>query len=50
MSKYSEQSAGEVLEWIKAVTNDDINVSGDPDNFYEILKDGSLLCRLVNLL
>jgi len=49
-SKYSEESARECLEWIKTVTQEDINVSGDPDNFYETLKDGSLLCRLMNIL
>jgi len=47
-SKYSEEHAHEVLEWIKSVTNDDINTSGDMDNFYELLKDGLLLCKLVN--
>jgi len=48
MSKYNEEHANEVLEWIKAVTNEDINTSGDADNFYEVLKDGTLLCKLVN--
>merc|ERR1712121_438220 len=47
-SKYNEQSAVEVLEWIKAVTNEDINTSGTPDNLYETLKTGALLCRLIN--
>lgn len=47
-SKYSEESAQEVLEWVKAVTNKDINTSGEMDNFYETLKDGTLLCQLVN--
>lgn len=47
-SKYSEELASESLEWIKCITNEDINTNGDMDNFYEILKDGTLLCRLVN--
>ncbi|KAG8225560.1 hypothetical protein J437_LFUL002077 [Ladona fulva] len=47
-SKYSEELAQECLEWIKIVTGEDINVSGDEDNFYQTLKDGALLCRLVN--
>lgn len=49
-SKYSEELAQESLEWIKTITNEPINVSGDMDNFYETLKDGTLLCRLVNLM
>ncbi|XP_067013549.1 myophilin [Anabrus simplex] len=49
-SKYSEELAGECLEWIKIITNEDINTNGDMDNFYELLKDGTLLCRLVNCL
>jgi len=47
-AKYSEELAGECLEWIRAITNEDINCAGDMDNFYEVLKDGTLLCRLVN--
>jgi len=48
MSKYNEEHANEVLEWIKAVTGKDINTSGDSENFFEVLKDGTLLCQLVN--
>jgi len=48
MSKYNEEHAHEVLEWIKQITNDNIETSGDMDNFYEVLKDGTLLCKLVN--
>ncbi|XP_063980595.1 myophilin [Diachasmimorpha longicaudata] len=47
-SKYSEELAQECLEWIKVITGENINTSGDMDNFYETLKDGTLLCRLVN--
>lgn len=47
-SKYSEDLAQESLEWIKAITEEDFSVSGDMDNLYEVLKDGTLLCRLVN--
>jgi len=49
-SKYSEELAQESLEWVRAITDEPINVSGDTDNFYETLKDGTLLCRLVNCL
>lgn len=47
-SKYSDELAAESLEWIKEVTGEDINTSGDMDNFYEVLKNGVLLCKLVN--
>ncbi|KAG8039953.1 hypothetical protein G9C98_000670 [Cotesia typhae] len=47
-SKYSEELAQESLEWIKMITGEDIKTSGDMDNFYETLKDGTLLCRLIN--
>lgn len=47
-AKYSEELAQEVLEWIGRITNEDFNRAGDMDNFYEVLKDGTLLCRLVN--
>lgn len=49
-SKYSEELAQESLEWIKAVTEEPINTSGDTDNFFEVLKDGVILCKLANAL
>jgi len=49
MSKYNEQQAHEVLDWISQVCNKgDLNTSGEMDNFYTILKDGTVLCELVN--
>ncbi|XP_050300742.1 myophilin isoform X2 [Anthonomus grandis grandis] len=47
-AKYSEQLASECLEWVRSITGEDINTAGDMDSFYETLKDGTLLCRLVN--
>lgn len=47
-SKYSEELAQECLEWIRLITEEDINTAGDMDNFYDTLKDGTVLCRLVN--
>ncbi|KAL5291250.1 TAGLN3 family protein [Megaselia abdita] len=47
-SKYSDELAQECLEWIKEITGEPINTSGDMDNFFEVLKDGVLLCKLVN--
>lgn len=49
-SKYSEELAQECLEWIKTITGGNINTNGDMDNFYEILKDGVLLCQYLNFL
>ena len=48
MSKYNEEHAREVMEWIQAVTGLPINTSGDPDNVYQQLRDGTVLCKLVN--
>lgn len=47
-SKYSEELAQESLEWIRQITGEPENISGDMDNFYEVLKDGMLLCKLAN--
>lgn len=47
-SKYSDELAAESLEWIKEITGEPINTSGDMENFFEVLKDGTLLCKLVN--
>lgn len=47
-SKYSEELAQECLEWIKTITGENINTNGDMDNFYETLKDGTLLCRYLS--
>lgn len=49
-SKYSDELAAECLEWIKEVTAEPINTAGDMDNFYEVLKDGVILCKLVNVI
>lgn len=47
-AKYSEELAHESLEWIALVTEENISTAGDMDNFYEVLKDGTLLCKLAN--
>lgn len=44
-AKYSEELANESLEWIAMVTENPINTAGDMDNFYEVLKDGTVLCK-----
>lgn len=47
-SKYNDAIAHETLEWIKLITGEPENTSGDVENFYSVLKDGVLLCKLVN--
>ncbi|XP_041970191.1 myophilin-like [Aricia agestis] len=47
-SKYNNDIAQETLEWIKQITGENIKTDGDADNLYEVLKDGTLLCKLVN--
>ncbi|CAB3383194.1 Hypothetical predicted protein [Cloeon dipterum] len=49
-SKYSEELAQECLEWVKQITNEDFSTSGEMDNFYEVFKNGTRLCRLVNII
>lgn len=45
MSKYNEQHAHEVLEWIAEIINKPLNTNGEMDNFYDVLKDGTILCE-----
>lgn len=49
-SKYNDDIARETLEWIRKLTGEPANTSGDAENLYEVLKDGTLLCKLVNSL
>lgn len=44
-AKYNEQHAHEVLDWIAHITGEPISISGDMDNLYETLKDGTILCK-----
>ncbi|CAG9132120.1 hypothetical protein JYU34_006713 [Plutella xylostella] len=47
-SKYNDDIAHETLEWIKLLTGEPANTAGDADNLFSVLKDGTLLCKLVN--
>lgn len=47
-SKYNDEIATETLEWIRKLTGEPANTAGTTDNLYEVLKDGTLLCKLVN--
>ncbi|KAK2727140.1 myophilin-like isoform X2 [Artemia franciscana] len=47
-SKYDPGLAQEALEWVNKLTSKVPNTSGDQENFYEVLKDGVILCELAN--
>ncbi|XP_063619855.1 myophilin-like [Cydia splendana] len=47
-SKYNDDVARETLEWVRVLTGQPANTSGDVENLYNVLKDGTLLCKLVN--
>ena len=51
-SKYDPVLASELLVWIKEVTGDTTinSEDGSMDNMYEVLKDGTVLCSLINAL
>ncbi|VVC89020.1 unnamed protein product [Leptidea sinapis] len=40
-SKYSEELAEECLDWIRVITGEPDNTSGDMDNFYEARQHSS---------
>lgn len=48
-SKYDEELATCIMSWIKQVTQDDtLPSNGSKDSVHETLKDGVVLCHLVN--
>lgn len=50
-SKYDPELASQVLFWMKEVMGDEsLDTSGDRETFYRQLKDGQVLCRLINIL
>lgn len=50
-SKYDPELASQILLWMKEVMgNENLDTSGDRETFYKQLKDGQVLCRLINVL
>ncbi|KAI6233044.1 Calponin-homology (CH) domain-containing protein [Aphelenchoides fujianensis] len=48
VSKFNEEEAHYLLEWIKTLTKEDFNTDGSRQNFKDVLKDGVKLCQLLN--
>lgn len=44
-SKFEPILANKILEWISTVVDEKFNTDGDVNNFFQVLQDGTLLCR-----
>ncbi|TKR76151.1 hypothetical protein L596_017339 [Steinernema carpocapsae] len=47
-SKFNEDEAKNLLEWIQGLTKESFSCEGDAYNFKEVLGDGQILCKLLN--
>uniref|UniRef100_A0A5S6QB70 Transgelin n=1 Tax=Trichuris muris TaxID=70415 RepID=A0A5S6QB70_TRIMR len=49
-SKFCTELASQILAWICEVSGQELNKDGSIENFVNVLKDGTVLCRLANAL
>ncbi|PAV74390.1 hypothetical protein WR25_07944 [Diploscapter pachys] len=47
-SKFNDEEAQFLLEWIRDLIKEDLNTCGERATFRETLKDGQVLCKLTN--
>uniref|UniRef100_A0A0K0FSJ3 Calponin-homology (CH) domain-containing protein n=1 Tax=Strongyloides venezuelensis TaxID=75913 RepID=A0A0K0FSJ3_STRVS len=47
-AKFNEIEGKNLLDWIKDITKEDVETECTAESFKELLKDGQLLCKLIN--
>lgn len=47
-AKYDKEVAARVMDWVASTVGEPLDTSGDMDSVYEQLKDGLILCKLIN--
>uniref|UniRef100_A0A0N5AX76 Calponin-homology (CH) domain-containing protein n=1 Tax=Syphacia muris TaxID=451379 RepID=A0A0N5AX76_9BILA len=48
IAKFNEDEATNLLQWVAGLIKEDINTSGTFQNFGDTLRDGTILCKLLN--